>query len=69
MTRLYEYYMMSLDIRDKTIILPKMVLMYFAYQSNLDYEHNAYLYAYVVRNRDKNPDLEGIIALPWSDSW
>lgn len=57
-TRLYEYYMMSLDIRDKTIKLPKMVLMYFAYQSNLDYEHNAYLYAYVVRNRDKNPDLE-----------
>ena len=58
-----------MDIRDKTIILPKMVLMYFAYQSNLDYEHNAYLYAYVVRNRDKNPDLERNYRIAMSDSW
>lgn len=57
-TRLYEYYMMSLDITDSNIVLPKMVLMYFAYQSNLDYEHNAYLYAYVLRNKDRYPELE-----------
>lgn len=56
-TKLYEYYMMSIpmDYKDE---LPKMVLMYFAYQSNLDYEHNAFLYAYIVRNREKMPDLE-----------
>lgn len=57
-TRLYEYYMMSLDIEDRTIELPRMVLMYFAYQSNLDYEHTAYLYAYVLRNKNRNPELE-----------
>lgn len=56
-TKLYEYYMMSIpmDYKDE---LPKMVLMYFAYQSNLDYEHNAFLYAYVVRNKEKMPDIE-----------
>lgn len=56
-TKLYEYYMMSIPM-DYKEELPKMVLMYFAYQSNLDYEHNAFLYAYIVRNREKMPDLE-----------
>lgn len=56
-TKLYEYYMMSLPL-DYVGELPKMVLMYFAYQSNLDYEHNAYLYAYIVKNKEKLPDLE-----------
>lgn len=62
-TGLYEYYMMSLeldqygDIRD-SVEIPKMVLMYFAYQSNLDYELNAFLYAYIIKNKDKYPDLE-----------
>lgn len=62
-TGLYEYYMMSLeldkygDIREN-IEIPRMVLMYFAYQSSLDYELNAFLYAYVVRNKEKYPDLE-----------
>lgn len=62
-TGLYEYYMMSLEL-DKygdirgDIEIPKMVLMYFAYQSSLDYERNAFLYAYVIRNKDKYPDLE-----------
>lgn len=57
-TKLYEYYMMSIDITDTKKELPKMVLMYFAYQSNLDYERNAYLYAYVLRNKDRYPELE-----------
>lgn len=62
-TGLYEYYMMSLeldkygDIRDD-IEIPKMVLMYFAYQSSLEYELNAFLYTYIIKNRDKYPDLE-----------
>lgn len=63
-TKLYEYYMMSLeldkygDIKEKTLEIPKMVLMYFAYQSTLDYERNAFLYAYIIKNREKYPDLE-----------
>ncbi len=63
-TKLYEYYMMSLEldkygeIRDKDIEIPRMVLMYFAYQSTLDYELNAFLYAYVIKNADRYPDLE-----------
>lgn len=56
-TKLYEYYMMSIPL-DYKGELPRMVLMYFAYQSNLDYEHNAFLYAYIVENREKMPDLE-----------
>lgn len=62
-TGLYEYYMMSLEL-DKygdimgNIEIPKMVLMYFAYQSTLDYELNAFLYAYIIKNKDKYPDLE-----------
>ena len=56
-TKLYEYYMMSLPL-DFAGELPKMVLMYFAYQSNLDYEHNAFLYAYIEKNKEKLPDLE-----------
>ncbi len=56
-TKLYEYYMMSIPL-DFQGEIPKMVLMYFAYQSSLDYEHSAFLYAYVVRNREKMPDLE-----------
>ncbi len=63
-TKLYEYYMMSLEldkyggIKEKTLEIPKMVLMYFAYQSTLDYELNAFLYAYIIKNREKYPDLE-----------
>ncbi len=62
-TGLYEYYMMSLEL-DKygdikeSLEIPKMVLMYFAYQSSLDYELNAFLYAYIIKNKDKYPDLE-----------
>jgi hypothetical protein len=62
-TGLYEYYMMSLEIDKygdiaKNVEIPKMVLMYFAYQSTLNYELNGFLYAYIIRNRDKYPDLE-----------
>ena len=55
-TRLYEYYMMSLSLQyDGT--LPKMILMYFAYQSDLSYEITAYLYAYVYKHREEMPDI------------
>lgn len=47
---LYEYYLMSIDM-DYAGRLPKMILMYFAYRSNLDYERNAFLYANVLRHK------------------
>lgn len=57
-TNLYEYYMMSLDL-SVPMELPKMVLLYFSYQSNLDYIHNAYLYEYVQRQKERFPELYG----------
>ena len=55
-TNLYEYYMTALDVT-KDMELPKTVLMYFSYQNNLDYIHTAYLYCYVLKNKDKMPEL------------
>ncbi len=55
-TRLYEYYMMSIKLRDDCVI-PRIVLMYFAFDSSLDSLHNAFLYAYVYRNREEYPEL------------
>lgn len=55
-TRLYEYYMMSLTLRDDCVI-PKIVLMYFAFDSNLDSLHNSFLYAYIYRNKEQFPEL------------
>lgn len=55
-TNLYEYYMMSLDL-EKEQEIPKIVLMYFIYQSNLDYAHAAYLYSYVAEHREEYPDI------------
>lgn len=55
-TRLYEYYMMSAPL-DYSEPLPKIVLMYFAYQSNLNYEITAYLYAYVHRHRGEMTEI------------
>lgn len=54
-TRLYEYYMMALPA-DFQGEIPKMVLMYFAYQSQLDYRKNAFLYAYIYRRRKEHPE-------------
>lgn len=47
-TNLFEYYMLSMDL-DKEHEIPKQVLLYFTYQTNLDYLHNAYLFCYVTR--------------------
>lgn len=60
LTRLYEYYMMSIYV-DNSGKLPceisKMVLMYFSYQSTLDYHQNAILYKYLYENKDQYPEL------------
>ena len=55
-TNLYEYYMLSVDL-DKLIEIPKVVLMYFSYQNNLDYERTAYIYDYILQNEDKLGEL------------
>lgn len=55
-TRLFEYYMMSCELSE-TVKLPKMVLMYFAFDSSLDSVHNAFLYAYVHKNKETYPEL------------
>ncbi len=55
-TNLYEYYMLSLDMGE-SFRLPKQVLIYFSYQAHMNYEQAAYLYAYVLRNRDRLGDL------------
>lgn len=55
-TMLYEYYMASRDLRDNSP-LPKMVLLYFGYNNELDQEHRAYLYANVIRYRNDNPQI------------
>lgn len=55
-TRLYEYYMMSVPT-DGTEVLPKAVLMYFSYQCDLNYEVTAYLYAYVHKRQEEFPEI------------
>lgn len=55
-TRLYEYYMMSVDTNTMEE-LPRMVLMYFAYQNSLSYELSAFLYVNVHRHRERFPEL------------
>lgn len=55
-TRLYEYYMLSLPANFDGE-LPQMVLMYFAYRSDLPWEATARLYAYVHRRRDTLADI------------
>lgn len=56
LTRLYDYYMLALDMKKQPVI-HKMVLMYFSYHSDLDYERNAYLYADVYRRKEEFPEL------------
>lgn len=55
-TRLYEYYMLSLDKR-KEELLPKTLLLYFSYECTMDYENAAYIYANVVRHKEEIPEL------------
>ncbi len=55
-TQLYEYYLQSMD-KSQMRRLPKMVLMYFAYDSALDHAAKAYLYANVLENESRNAEL------------
>ncbi len=55
-TNLFEYYMLSIPM-ENSVEIPKMVLMYFSYQNELDYRHSAYLYSYIVKNKEVYPDI------------
>lgn len=54
--RLFEYYMLSVEQVDGAVI-PKPVLLYFSFHSDLDYETNAFLYSCVISNRDSDPEM------------
>ncbi len=55
-TRLYEYFLISLD-KSKQRNLPERVLRFFAYDSGIDHTSRAYLYANVIRLREKDPEI------------
>lgn len=55
-TELYEYYMYTLD-ETADVVLPQPVLLYFIYNSNLSDRKKAFLYAYVVKNKEKLPTM------------
>lgn len=56
-TRLYEYYIETMDISYQRE-LPKSLLMYFTYNdSTLGDSRKAYLYASVIANREKEPRI------------
>ncbi len=56
LTRVYENYLLSIDY-DTPEEIPDAVLRYFAYHSDLPYDRVAYLYAYVLRNKDRYVEL------------
>ncbi len=55
-TQLYEYYIKSID-KSKMMRLPKMVLMYFTYESNMEYRDKAYLYANILTNELESKEI------------
>ena len=55
-TNIYEYYMLSMNLQEKHE-LSKEVLLYFSYQCNLDYEHTAYIYYYILQNEDRLKEI------------
>lgn len=55
-TSLYEYYMMSQDAQN-TQLPPKMILMYFTYQCQLEDKKKAQFYRNLILNQDKIGNL------------
>lgn len=54
-TRLYEYYLMAADKKSMKR-LPRQILLYFAYNNNMDYVNKAYLYANIIINSGQLKD-------------
>lgn len=55
-TRLYEYFIISVDT-DNMEPLPKIIYMYFRYNSNIDNHKKAYLYANLINNKELFPEI------------
>lgn len=55
-TRLYEYYMLSLD-KSRKELLPKTLLLYFSYECTMDYENTAYIYGNITAHKKELPEL------------
>lgn len=55
-TRLYEFYMDCID-PEYDRLLPKMVLMYFSYNNQLNPSQKAFLYANIINNLPKNDQI------------
>lgn len=55
LTELFEYYMYTMDY-DISFSLPDSVISYFQYENHLNDRCKAYLYAYIVRKREEQPD-------------
>ncbi|MDD7267013.1 MAG: DUF5717 family protein [Lachnospiraceae bacterium] len=55
LTRLYEYYVDSID-SGKAAVLPKMVRLYFSYNTSLGYKKKAMIYRNIVTAKEQEPD-------------
>ena len=55
LTDLFEYYIYSIDPKDRSP-LPPVVLSYFQYENHLNDTRKAYLYANILSNREENPE-------------
>ena len=55
-TSLYEAYLLSMDER-KVDEVPKIIQMYFQYESGLPYKKMAVLYNNIIASKTKNPDV------------
>jgi len=54
--QLYEYYLYTLE-RSAVVTIDQQVLLYFSFSNTLSNQDAAFLYAYVVRNKDNNPAI------------
>jgi len=55
-TELHEYFLYSID-ENLDFVLPQPILLYFIYNSNLQDRKKAFLYAYIVKNKDIIPSI------------
>lgn len=55
LTDLYEYYMYTLD-RERMTPLPQSVLSYFQYENHLNASCKAYLFSYIIKNKEELPE-------------
>ena len=55
-TNLYEAFLISMD-QNEVAAIPKMIQLYFQYNSGLSYRHMAVLYVNIIAAKEKQPDV------------